>query len=208
MVASFDELNDLGLKRRSIPYKEYFGEMELSDSEKRARIEVAERLEQHFLQLFLLLDILEEEFDVDYLTETFSEKYIQAISGHVLVDLYIIDYANRIVNDIINTTIEQKEKAFTLSEDRAVFLAENESNSVMNYEQLQRAKDKGYKKKKWIAMKDRKTRHTHFLADGVIKDIDEPFEVGIYEMMTPKDDSIGAGAEEIVNCRCSLKFYK
>jgi hypothetical protein len=42
---------------------------------------------------------------------------------------------------------------------------------------------------------------------GETIDYDQPFTVGSSEMMRPGDGSRGAGAEEIVNCRCSVLFH-
>ena len=36
----------------------------------------------------------------------------------------------------------------------------------------------------------------------------ERFNVGNMQMMFPRDVSLGAGPEEIVNCRCSLRYSK
>lgn len=58
----------------------------------------------------------------------------------------------------------------------------------------------------WVSMGDDKVRETHQEADGQVKPIDEPFDVGDYQLMFPGDDSLGAGAEEICNCRCSEVF--
>ena len=53
---------------------------------------------------------------------------------------------------------------------------------------------------------DKHTRDSHRDLDGVSKPISEPFEVGEYLMQFPTDDSLGAGMEEIANCRCSVEY--
>lgn len=53
--------------------------------------------------------------------------------------------------------------------------------------------------KQWDATLDGNTRESHALLDGEIRDIDEPFSNG---MMHPSDPS--GGAEEVINCRCTL----
>lgn len=62
----------------------------------------------------------------------------------------------------------------------------------------------GVEEREWIATHDDRTRDTHLEADGQVMGSDEPFVVGGWEMMFPGDDSYGAPAEEIVNCRCTI----
>ena len=57
-------------------------------------------------------------------------------------------------------------------------------------------------------MKDKRVRETHREVDDVVLPISDPFEVGDYLMMFPKDTTFGAGPEEIVNCRCSVKYLR
>lgn len=45
---SFDELNQMDMNTRSIPYEKYFGEMELPKEEKETRIKLAENMEDDF----------------------------------------------------------------------------------------------------------------------------------------------------------------
>ena len=61
--------------------------------------------------------------------------------------------------------------------------------------------------KRWNDAGDQHVRPTHTEASrtGWIP-VDEPFSVGAYQMMYPSDDSLGAGAEEIVYCRCWLTY--
>jgi len=62
-------------------------------------------------------------------------------------------------------------------------------------------------KKVWVAILDDHTRDDHAEADAQEVDIAEPFEVGDDQMMTPGDDSLGAGPNQLCNCRCSSEFF-
>jgi uncharacterized protein with gpF-like domain len=62
------------------------------------------------------------------------------------------------------------------------------------------------KTKTWWSVGDKLVRPTHVEAHGLTIPFDQPFEVGGYLMMYPGDSSMGAGAEEITNCRCSPLF--
>ena len=56
-------------------------------------------------------------------------------------------------------------------------------------------------------MRDRHVRHTHQLVEGKTIGINDVFLVGDSEMFYPKDTTFGASAREIVNCRCSIKYF-
>ena len=60
--------------------------------------------------------------------------------------------------------------------------------------------------KVWEASIDGRERETHAEADGDEVPIDQPFTVGGYQMMHPGDSSMGAPAEEVINCRCSVSY--
>ena len=62
------------------------------------------------------------------------------------------------------------------------------------------------RQKQWWSAADGRVRPTHMDVHGEIIDADEPFQVGDYEMMRPGDESLGAGPEEIVNCRCAVLY--
>lgn len=63
------------------------------------------------------------------------------------------------------------------------------------------AKDKGADiVKQWDATLDDRTRPDHALADGQIREIDEPFIVGGEQLQAP---GIGGSAEQVINCRCA-----
>lgn len=54
----------------------------------------------------------------------------------------------------------------------------------------------------WDSSEDSDTRDSHRAADGQKRQKGEPFDVGGYQMLHPGDRSLGAPAEEIINCRC------
>jgi len=63
--------------------------------------------------------------------------------------------------------------------------------------------------KMWVAVLDDHTRLDHVEADSQVVGIDDPFQVGEDLMMFPKDDSLGAGPDQICNCRCkSEQFFQ
>ncbi|HML24946.1 MAG TPA: phage portal protein [Aggregatilinea sp.] len=61
----------------------------------------------------------------------------------------------------------------------------------------------GVTQHEWSATVDGRERPNHRDANGQVRAIDEPFDVGGYKMDHPLDGSHGAPLKEIVNCRCS-----
>lgn len=113
------------------------------------------------------------------------------------------------ISDIVDTTIKNLDgDDYFLSDDRATLLGENETNFVCNTIQYESALDEGYTKKQWLTMKDEKVRDTHFIVDNQIIGINEYFYVGNSEMLYPMDMSRGASPEEVINCRCSLRYIQ
>ena len=76
--------------------------------------------------------------------------------------------------------------------------------------------------KQWIAtISDHRTRASHLAMNGVVIEVDQPFEVPAFmtsknvrveacRMMYPGDSSLGAPAGQIIQCRCALgpRFLK
>jgi len=54
--------------------------------------------------------------------------------------------------------------------------------------------------KEWSAIIDGRTRPTHAKADGQIRDVDKPYDLGGYPGLYPHDPQLPA--EESINCRC------
>lgn len=69
---------------------------------------------------------------------------------------------------------------------------------------FERATAMGIKiRRRWVAVKDSRTRIEHAHADGQIVAVDEPFIVGGEKLMFPGDRT-NASAWNIYNCRCGL----
>lgn len=65
---------------------------------------------------------------------------------------------------------------------------------------------KGYNIKYWVTMADNKVRDWHVDAEGQIQFADEPFEVMGELLMMPGDESLGASAANVCNCRCTARY--
>ena len=214
-VSSYDELNIRPDNRRSEPYKEYFSKMSISDKEKQERIAFSEQMEEVVLYILALIETTIEsgETDQEYIQTQFYDKYLDVIASYMLIDTYIKQYALDVTKQIIDATFERfsaEDKSITddyyLSNDRAMFISECEANSILNYRQYSKAVKAGKTKKKWIDVGDKRERKTHLEVGETILPIDEPFSVGDSLLQFPKDTSLGASADEIVNCRCSIQY--
>jgi hypothetical protein len=214
-VSSYDELNIRPNNHRSEPYKEYFSKMSISDKEKQERIAFSEQMEEVVLYILALIETTIEsgETNREYIQTQFYDKYLDVIASYMLIDTYIKQYALDVTKQIIDATFERfsaKDKSITddyyLSNDRAMFISECEANSILNYRQYSKAVKSGKTKKKWIDVGDKRERKTHLEVGGTTLPIGEPFSVGDSLLQFPKDTSLGASADEIVNCRCSIQY--
>lgn len=214
-VSSYDELNIRPNNHRSEPYKEYFSKMSISDKEKQEKIAFSEQMEEVVLYILALIETTIEsgESDQEYIQTQFYDKYLDVIASYMLIDTYIKQYALGVTKQIIDATFERfsaEDRSITddyyLSNDRAMFISECEANSILNYRQYSKAVKAGKTKKKWIDVGDKRERKTHLEVGGTILPIDEPFPVGDSLLQFPKDTSLGASADEIVNCRCSIQY--
>ncbi len=207
MEYEFDELNIL--KSRAIPYEQYFGEMELTEEQKEERIKASKRIENMMLFLFSLLSVMKEYSyeNLDFVILQVKNRYFDILSVSMEMDEYLKKYVDDFSEQIVETTQNHADDEWYLSSDRAMFVAENEANTTFNYLEYKKAVKTGKTKKKWITMRDRHVRHTHKLVDSKTIGINDVFLVGDSEMFYPKDTTFGASAQEIVNCRCSIKYF-
>ena len=213
-TSSIDELNNLQTEQDKQKIREYFEEMELEPEEIEKRIGVANDLDNLYLILFLLMSATvatggsvsdENDYWVRYLTQGYGE--VLQKNDYDFENPYVEGHIDTVVKDILDTTYEHIASDYYLSKDRAFSVATDEANAIGNYEYHVSKIKEGYAKKRWITKNDKKVRHTHVWSDGQEADIEKPFIVGGYEMLFPLDQSLGADAREVVNCRCTCKYF-
>jgi hypothetical protein len=100
-----------------------------------------------------------------------------------------------------------RENVYSIVRPYAATIARTEVNSAYNEARQARFNESGYTHKAWVNSGDDKVRHAHLVGIGYIP-IDEPFNVGGEDMLYPLDDSLGASAGNIINCRCRLKYKR
>lgn len=209
-IRNFDELNEMVAGKRSIDYETYFGEMEITEVEKERRVLLAKKFEEQFLFILAYLFVLKQyEQDIDWneIQQRFEAGYLAALNGSVNADEYIQVYARNFSYDVTDSTKEHEEDPYYYSLDRSMWMAENEANTSLNYQDFSDAIKAGKTKKKWVDIRDKRERETHRKVGGTVKKITEPFLVGDSMMMYPKDTSLGAEAKEIISCRCAIKYF-
>ena len=225
-LTNFDELNTLSTTettkddrhkatRKKIPIHDYFENMQISEEEKEKRVRIANLLLADVLFLFALS---KRNQDKQYLSEAFQKRYLSSVQKVAEPDQKMQRYIRKVCDSIVDTTLKggslttskanKPQDPYVVSVDRATNVAENEANAILNGDEYITAVKNGCTKKRWKSYRDERVRADHADVDGQVVDISRPFRVGKYVMMYPKDDSLGAGLEEIVNCRCSVEYIK
>ena len=200
---AFDELHALKIK-----YSEWFGDMEITETEKKERESLAEEIEILFMALFLMaIDDQDKQLCLDYARNQYKQLCNKFLDANK-TSAYINQYVNMITENILDVTLDNIKSDYYTSQDRAIFIAANEANTIGNYrEQVQKVKN-GYKFKTWMTQGDDKVRPTHVLVDNTKIGVFEPFSVGDSKLMFPRDYSLGADSNEIINCRCVAIYSK
>lgn len=207
-VLSFDELNRLGKKRRSEPIDEYYSPMRISAKRRQNRIRTAEKYRDAVLEYLRFVDEYGEyeDYVVEAAGKFLYDRLLEVINDLALVDESLYLYVKTVSKQINESTFRNKGKQpYYLSEDRATYIGEDESNSIWNFEELLEAKQVGGKRKVWRTMRDNRVRETHRELEGKTLPLEATFDVGGYEMMVPRDPNVDA-PEEKEGCRCWLQF--
>lgn len=206
---SFDELNALVTNERSLPYETYFGEMTLLEEEKAERIKMAEDLEEVFITTMIWLFTLEQANNTNYepVRQRMEDDYMEVLRKYVEVDNYLKTYVKSFSYDVIDSTKKHKNDPYYYSLDRARFMAENEVNTAINHARYIEAVNAGKTMKRWESIIDEVTRKDHIEINGKYIPIGQAFHVGDSWLLFPKDTSLGASANQIVNCRCAVIYF-
>lgn len=209
MAREIDELNIITWRKRSVPFEKYFGDTDLTEEQKKKRIELAKELDDLMLFLLAVIALMRDGdyIDRDYIYQQTKDRYMAIVQRHMGIDDYLDDYINQFSTTFLDTTLDEIDEAWYLSSDRAAFIAENESESVWNYDDYRQAVLSGKRWKKWVDIRDRRERKTHREVGGKVIPIDDVFVVGDSLMRYPKDISLAPSAEQIVNCRCTVEYF-
>lgn len=201
-MTRFDELNKL--------FKGYFDVMGISETDKKKRIDCAFFF---YDAVWYTLTLIRLEYQQNRLEDIAS--YIQTLVYRLSDALQDIPYDEAYLKDvsteIVETTFrhledtDEDEENYYTSEKRAILIAQNEANTVMNRNDFEDAKNSGKTTKTWITEGDEKVREAHVLVDMVSIPIDQTFQVGKDNMMYPHDYENGS-AENLVNCRCWCEY--
>lgn len=204
-VLSFDELNQLGIERRSMEFEQYFGEMDITPKQRDKRISLAEELEDEFLDFFAWY-ITDDRVDEEEMRRNLRSRIRNSLPDDVRKTDNTDDMVDAIADSIADTTRKRASDPFTLSEDRAKENAEDVSNTFWNDYEYAEAVNNRKRFKVWHTIMDGRERPAHGAADGQMVDIFDPFVVGDELMMYPKDMSLGASLSNTVNCRCTVEY--
>lgn len=204
---TWDELNELVGYEVSEPFDEYFAPMQISEEQKRKRVELAEELDAVFIALlseYFYADQLDAVVASDIYDRT-REAYLLAIGTAVEVDDYLYNHGVEVIASTIEVLLRHDDEPYYFSKDRARAIAENESNSIWNHTEYEDAvKNKKYKT--WRTVMDNRVRDTHVEMNGVTIPINDVFHLRGGDCYYPRSDELGMDDSEICGCRCSLSF--
>lgn len=204
-LLEFDKLNTLSLieipeeRRRSEPYETYFGDMYLTEKQIEDREDLAGKIEEPVRNWLLLILIGLATGLVLY-----EEARQELLDNLIALDIASADYLDMMTREITDSTKRHPDDDWYFSDDRVILISENEANTIMNGTEFQEARNRGMTRKQWIGIGDKRERDTHFILNDRVIPIDDYFHVGEALMLYPKYPC--DYPEEVINCRCSVKY--
>lgn len=207
---NFDNLNGLFFtkrsKNRAMSINQFFGEMNLPEEEEKRRIRLAENLEVMMLTFFELVMLYGgvTPDNYDYLSGYLRDLYQQNLLVYVPIDEYLMTKTAVFADEVTRTTQDHADDEWYFSDDRALLIAENESQGTWEYEEFAQAVEAGKTRKTWVAIIDKVTRQWHREVNGKTIPIDDYFHVGNDLMLFSGD--MNASDENLANCRCHTVY--
>lgn len=208
MARTIDEINNIRHEESDIDIETYFDPMPITEEQKEERKEAAEDLWWVLLLLFALIRESIDSGDLDYafIYDTFRDSYADVVSKYADADEYIELYINKFTRDTLDTTWENidlsQSDSFWTSNRRAIGIAVNQANVILNYEDLLRAIREGKNCKVWHTQRDNKVRKEHAVLEGKKVGILDFFNVGESLLQFACDELHCTNARDIANCRC------
>lgn len=152
-----------------------------------------------------IVELMRQYYGIDLLQD--SEKittYTREVIRNVLSDAAL---SGASINDIVRALSSNSE----LSTMRARRIARTEVVTSANGAAIIQAQETGVPMNKvWLAVNDKRTRHSHRNVDNQTVPLDTPFNVNGTQMMQPgvrdQPNGLKVPASEVVNCRCTVAF--
>ena len=204
-----DELNTGKFDYESY-IKSYFAPMQITDEQKEKREKASYDFRNFLLFLFALLSVQKqyESVNWEYFEEQFIIEFRRSASQYArntyLLEEFIVEKAEeftRITREHFGTD------DYWVSDERATYEAVNEANAVLGYEELEEAKENGFKYKVWKTERDNRVRKDHIPMDGKKVKIDDYFVLPDCMMLMPHDDVNGT-PRQVENCRCVCQYTR
>lgn len=194
-VTDFDELNII---------REYFEPMGIGKADRERRITKAIECYGDFIvMLYLVLAYEERGMTIPWVSIGVDiRKKLGRTFNDISQDGRIREILDSVSTDFADVTARRYTTPYFTSEERAVNLAVNTAEAILNYDDFRTASADGKKYKTWHSLMDGKERATHHDAHGQRKPIDGLFTVGEAIMRFPMDTLYDPPAEEICGCRC------
>lgn len=183
----------------------YFDSMKITDRQKKERQEASEEIFDAILLFLMWCENAPERVQEEETQRSFENMYKEVLFQFAEPDDYLDEYVALFIPQLIKVTLDHQGEEYFTSVERAAFNAVNESNTLFNHIDIEKAKLVGFTKKTWIAEVDDRTREDHLEMNGWIIPIDDYF---IFEdcMMLFPHDYVHGTMKQLSNCRCSLKF--
>lgn len=205
----FDEANNLS-ESNILSIDDYFDEIdELTEEEKEQRKKFAYDMEDALLFIFALFLTMRDYnyINEEYIKAQLQSRYIELVRKYgVDIDFDVSEYIKQFSQDTVETTLRNGDTPYFTSDDRAVLIAENESQNTFNRQDYIDAIKAGKTRKQWVDIRDKKERETHREVGGTIIPIEGYFLVGDSLLLFPHDYSMNPEAKETVNCRCGIRY--
>lgn len=153
----------------------------------------------------------------DYVLK-FAQPINQTTSDaiHQLIDQALAEgWSNKEMTDRLGLLFKQWMNGTLSAEDfqwlkdrlpphRRELIARTETTRAANAGAFHHFREWDVAAKRWHATLDGRQRPSHETANGQVRPLDEPFDVGQSQLMYPGDSSLGADISEIADCRCGV----
>lgn len=208
-MREIDEINDLS-ESNILSIDDYFDEIEeLTEEEKEKRKKFAYDMENELLFIFALYLTMRDYnyINEEYIKTQLQSRYLELVRKYgVDIDFDVSEYIKQFSKDTVDTTLRNEDTPYFTSDDRAVLIAENESQNTFNRQDYIDAIKAGKTRKQWVDIRDKRERETHREVGGTIIPIEDYFLVGNSLLLYPHDHSMNPEAKETVNCRCGIRY--